>query len=400
MAKLENFLHILISNIRYLFFIIGNFLKAFVFQWTFLVSVIIAIGDNLVFYLPFFPKIEPSISRVKNTLQVIQTPFPIKYLLIFVLALISLVKVYKNKNKIITIKKEKILLSKHTFKINKLILSSDQKILASASDRKVIVWNIESRSILQTLQCQTWVGNILFTNNDQNVIGIGGKGMFFDWDILSGNLNCEVILESTESVALSKTYNDDLIATANKKGIISIWRYPELSKIDSFSMGNHEIRKISFSFDEENIIGCDISGKVSIFSLKDKTETVLFSHPKNSPIRFICFSPTGFEISFIDGDGYLYLFNLIDHNIVCNVKAHNDMGLCCEFNKDGKYIASGGQDNEIIIWKRSKNRFIKKLIISGHSDAVTTLVFDRTNNLYSASRDKLIKYWNIGKFLY
>nr|MBP8856586.1 hypothetical protein [Anaerolineaceae bacterium] len=57
--------------------------------------------------------------------------------------------------------------------------------------------------------------------------------------------------------------------------------------------------------------------------------------------------------------------------------------------------ATGGQDNVICIWELKNNSIVKSFEIHGHSDDVTSLVFDNNLRLYSASRDSTIKIWDL-----
>jgi len=68
--------------------------------------------------------------------------------------------------------------------------------------------------------------------------------------------------------------------------------------------------------------------------------------------------------------------------------------------RDNRYIATGGQDKKIIIWRIGSKKIHRLIEIDGHNNAVTSLVFDKTtNNLYSASRDRKIKYWKLDRLL-
>ena len=121
--------------------------------------------------------------------------------------LVSVYKICKNADLLRTFTKELNVFAKHTFKVNKIILSSDQKHLVSASDKVTFVWDIRTQETV-LLPSQNWIGNILFMNNDKNVIGIGGgKGLFYVWDVDSGDAINSLQLEKTESLALAKKTN-------------------------------------------------------------------------------------------------------------------------------------------------------------------------------------------------
>lgn len=366
---------------RYSFFIITRFFIRLSKRWTFWLFGVLDFFGAINNYL----SIQGSIPREGYSLLGLGC---------FIIAINDVTKEGEYK----IIKKETKKFIGHTFKINKIILSSDEKLLVSASDRGAIVWDVEANTPLQRLQCSTWVGNILFANDDQNIIGIGGKGLFFNWNLKTGDKE-EFPLEITESVAITITRDEKAIATAGKDGVIKLWRFPGLIPIKNFSMGKTEIRKVEFSPDQNKLLASDVSGKVSIFNINEGLENVIFIHPDNEPIRFVCFSPQGEEIAFIDGGGNLHFVDMTTMKWIHTKNAHTDMGLCCAFSQDGQYLASGGQDNLIIVWKKNEKKLIRLFSIHGHTDAVTSLVFNQSNNLYSASRDNKIKYWKLENLL-
>lgn len=306
-------------------------------------------------------------------------------------------------HKYIIIAKEYKKLTGHTFKINNISISKNNKMMLSSSDRVVIVWDIQDNRkniIIARLQCPTWIDVALFTENDHSIIGIGGKGLLFKWSIFSDENFQPAQLETTESVALAISSDESLIATSGTNGVIHMWKYPTLELWSTYKMGNYRIRKLAFSPINNILAACDVSGKVIILNKTLNQHKTLFNHPENEPIRYLCFSQNGDKLAFVAGDGKPYIYNTNQEYIFSANKAHTDMCLCCCFSNDGNYLATGGQDNLIYIWKIKANKLHKHLIIKGHNDAVTSLIFDKGNNLYSASRDKKIKYWKINKLLY
>lgn len=370
--------------IHYLFFIIIRYLFSLVKQWTFWLFLFLdglnALSDLFFFDVPF--------SRESS----------------FVIGLVGLIIAINEVNKTSEykkiIKEEKKYIG-HTSKVNKISFSSDEKMIVSSSDRVAIVWSLKTGKLIQRLQCPTWVGSAIFVNNDQSVIGIGGKGYYFSWDVSSGELLDEPKkLEKSDSVAFAVSSKENIIASAAKDGEIHVWSYPDLSLQNTFRMGIFEIRKLSFSLNDREIIGCDVTGVISKFSLSDGSSTELFSHPDKEPIRYVTYSPINNEIAFIDGAGQLYVLDLENDRLIKTKNGHTDMGLCCAFSGDGQYLATGGQDNTIIIWKKGKKKLHKLFYIAGHNGPITSLVFERkNNNLYSASRDRKIKYWKLDRLL-
>ncbi len=383
-SKLLKFFYQLEFWISYSFFIIIRYLFFLFKRWTFwlffVLEVLNALSDMLLFEIPF--------SRESS------------FVIAFVGVIIAINDVNK-KGDFKTLKKENKKFIGHTFKVNKVSLSSDEKRFVSSSDRVAIIWDIKTGKPLQRLQCPTWVGSAYFIDEDQTVIGIGGKGLFFKWDVKSGGLQDEPKkLETSDSVAFAVSSDEKIMASAGKDGEIHLWSYPVLDLLHTFKMGEFEIRKILFLENDFDIVGCDVTGAVTKFSIHNEKESKLFCHPDREPIRYIAYCSLLNEIAFVDGSGQLFIMNLGNGKLINSKNGHKDMGLCCAFSTDGQYLATGGQDNLIIIWKKVKNKVHKLFYINGHSGPITSLVFESaTNNLYSASRDRKIKYWKLNQLL-
>ena len=74
--------------------------------------------------------------------------------------------------------------------------------------------------------------------------------------------------------------------------------------------------------------------------------------------------------------------------------------LAVAVSSDGKYVVSGGRDNEIKVFDiRNKKGLVQSM--KGHRDAVTSLCFRKDSlTLYSGSYDRCVKHWEIGDLAY
>ncbi|GAB7359399.1 hypothetical protein MBLNU230_g6048t1 [Neophaeotheca triangularis] len=78
---------------------------------------------------------------------------------------------------------------------------------------------------------------------------------------------------------------------------------------------------------------------------------------------------------------------------------HTRAILCVAASQDGKFVATGGADNKLIVWDAETLKPLK--FFSHHRDSVTSLAFRRgTNQLFSASKDRTIKIWSLNELAY
>lgn len=82
-----------------------------------------------------------------------------------------------------------------------------------------------------------------------------------------------------------------------------------------------------------------------------------------------------------------------------NADHHTRAILCVAASQDGKFVATGGADNKLIVWDAETLKPLK--FFSHHRDSVTSLAFRRgTNQLFSASKDRTVKIWSLNELAY
>lgn len=80
-------------------------------------------------------------------------------------------------------------------------------------------------------------------------------------------------------------------------------------------------------------------------------------------------------------------------------KGHTDHVLCIAISSNNKYLATGGKDKLIHIWKPSTCELLHTF--KGHRDVISGLAFRHgTSLLFSGSHDRSVKLWNVDDFAY
>jgi ribosomal RNA-processing protein 9 len=77
-----------------------------------------------------------------------------------------------------------------------------------------------------------------------------------------------------------------------------------------------------------------------------------------------------------------------------NYLGHTASILAVAASQDGKFVVTGGLDRRIVVWDASTMKALR--MWNHHRDAVTGLAFRRgTNQVYSSSKDRTIKVWDL-----
>jgi WD40 repeat protein len=109
------------------------------------------------------------------------------------------------------------------------------------------------------------------------------------------------------------------------------------------------------------------------------------------------FSPDGKWLVTTGGaDGLLKIWDVktwASHEL----RAHPGGAYGVAFSRDGKRLATGGQDAVVRIWDWNEGHPTERLALSGHGDTVHSVAFDETGlRVASGGRDRVVKVWDLG----
>ena len=248
-------------------------------------------------------------------------------------------------------------LSGHTDAVRSLIFSSDGILLVSGSyDKTVKLWDVQTGGIVKTFHGPTKGVHSVSISADHTTVASGcGSGTLHLWDIQTGG--CHQIIEHevwVSCVRFSPTNPQCLVSVSN--GTVQQW------DIDGHIVGpTYNGHEIAFSPDGSQLILCG-RGDVTIQDINSGLVVVKFNMPDS-------FSSLGGLISRLPTS-------------------------CC-FSPDHKFVAVAAAHN-IYIWDiTSPDPYLVETFI-GHTTGITSLTFSSPSTLISASRDRSVKFWQIG----
>lgn len=97
----------------------------------------------------------------------------------------------------------------------------------------------------------------------------------------------------------------------------------------------------------------------------------------NQPLTSVIFSPDRQTLVVTSADGFMRFLNL-DTEVVTDIfPSYYDGILCAAFSPDGKYLATGGQDDLVTVWSMKRKTIIARGY--GHQSWVRKVAFDNWN---------------------
>ena len=261
----------------------------------------------------------------------------------------------------------------HRADIRSIALSSEDRMLASASNGSLKIWNIRTTTCLRTLDC-----------------GYALCSAFLPGDkiVVVGNKNGELEVFDIASSTLLDTIK------AHDSPIWSLHVHPDGKSMVSGS-ADKSAKFWNFQVVQEEIPGT-----------KRTTPRLKLVHTRtlkvNDDILSLRFSPDARLLAVSLLDNTVKVFFVDSLKLFLNLYGHKLPVLNMDISYDSKLIVTCSADKMVRIWGLDFGDCHKALL--AHEDSVMAVAFVPTNkegnghNFFSASKDRVIKYWDGDKF--
>ncbi|KAM4054977.1 dip2/Utp12 family protein [Hirsutella rhossiliensis] len=261
----------------------------------------------------------------------------------------------------------------HRADIRSLALSSDDKMLASAANGSMKIWNIKTQTCIRTFDC----GYSLccaFLPGDKVVVVGTKSGELQLFDVASSSL-----LDSVQ---------------AHEGAIWSLHVHPDGRSVVSGS-ADKSAKFWDFKIVQEEILGTTRkTPKLKIVQSRALKVT--------DDILSLKFSPDAKLLAVSLLDNTVKVFFVDSLKLYLNLYGHKLPVLSMDISYDSKLIVTSSADKNIRVWGLDFGDCHKALF--GHQDSILQVAFVPHNadgnghHFFSSSKDKTIRYWDGDKF--
>ncbi|KAB5581005.1 WD40-repeat-containing domain protein [Coniochaeta sp. 2T2.1] len=261
----------------------------------------------------------------------------------------------------------------HRTDIRAISISSDDKMLASASNGSLKIWNIKTRACIRTFECG-YALCCAFLPGDKVVVVGTKSGELELFDVASATL-----LESV---------------TAHEGAIWSLQVHPDGRSVVSGS-ADKTAKFWDFKIVQEQVLGTTRTTP----KLKLVQSRILKVADDILSLRF---SPDAKLLAVALLDNTVKVFFVDSLKLYLNLYGHKLPVLSMDISYDSKLIVTSSADKNIRIWGLDFGDCHKALF--GHQDSILQVAFVPHNSdgnghhFFSSSKDRAIKYWDADKF--
>jgi len=231
------------------------------------------------------------------------------------------------------------------------------------------------------------------------------RGTAEDWakeakvkQVLSGH--------SGSIAALAVSPKEALLVSADSEGKLLFWELKNNGEKKDPGLRSSRFFALGFSDDGKYLAA---AGRDQVVFILDPVEMKVIgsSPPQPDQVLALVWSPyntlaasscTRKDPAGICLEGRIAVFKMGEGIApVKNWPAHEGYINALAFSKDGKYLASGGMDNKIILWDPDQGAQLK--VLGGHEKRINALLFSRRdpNLLFSASLDGSVRVWDVAQ---
>ena len=261
----------------------------------------------------------------------------------------------------------------HRTDVRSLALSSDDRMLASACNGGLKIWNIRTQSCIRTLDC-----------------GYALCATFLPGDkiVIVGNRNGELEIFDIASSALIETVK------AHESPVWTLHVHPDGRSIATGS-ADKSVKFFNFEVVQEEIPGTKRS--MPRFKLAH-TRTLKVA----DDILSLRFSPDSRLLALSLLDNTVKVFFVDSLKLFLNLYGHKLPVLSMDISYDSKLIVTCSADKNVRLWGLDFGDCHKAFF--AHQDSIMQVAFIPHNqdgnghHFFSASKDSTIKYWDGDKF--
>jgi WD40 repeat protein len=215
------------------------------------------------------------------------------------------------------------------------------------------------------------------------------------WNIADGSLARSIEAHTGVVRSLDFTSDGGTLASGSEDKTVKLWDVATGSELLSFRAANYDVYAIEFSPDDSllAVTARDRDAFLKLYRASDgRVERSLSGHT-NTPFC-LSFSPDGRLLASGNYDGNILVHEVATGRLLYTLKGHTGIVWGVNFSNDGALLASAGADNTVRIWDMNDGQLLRTL--EDHRSRVLKAIFSPDDSfLLSAAEFDALLLWGI-----
>jgi WD40 repeat protein/serine/threonine protein kinase len=283
--------------------------------------------------------------------------------------------------------------------------ATGNQLVTASKDGTARRWHTTTGELLGTYRCEQGEVNwASFSRDGQTVATAGDDGTIKLWDVISGKKTVLPERHQGEAVAVEFSPQGTLLASGGQDGQVWLWDLATGKVRAKLPEHTRRIESLAFSPDGKYLAAVSRRGQALVWLMPAAgqraapareliAKDVRSSGPgkRTTAILSIAFSPDGGQLALACGDGTIKLRDVATGKDQGHVSHHVHEVNAVAFSRDGKLLASAGNDCRVCTSCLASGEIRTFL---GHTSRVWALAFSPDSEwLASASGDHTVVLW-------
>ena len=229
-----------------------------------------------------------------------------------------------------------------------LAFSPDGRLVAAAGNRRAVLWNTKTRTIVRILPA-----GAVAISPDSHSVAIGQEGGAVVYDIRTGKPTADFSSAHGSTQEVDFSPDGKLLASVSLDGTASIWDVPRRRRRATLAGGAGGVLgfAVRFSPDGKLLAVGDSSGKVVLWDVATGEHDGLPIVGHGDSVTSVDFDPDGTRLVTASKDGNLRLWDVATRRLIgAPLPGSTIGGGTVHFFPDGKHVLGVFQSGAAIVW--------------------------------------------------
>lgn len=285
----------------------------------------------------------------------------------------------------------------HRNAVRSVVLNSgSQKFYSTGSDGRILVGDVQTKSIERLLDRNTRPNRVLGISKDDRYLVVGSDSSFIQlYDLSESNPKHQSITGHKGRVNAIAFNETGFYSTSSDKTLR--FSVPG-GQSRSFVNVPYEIKSLSIAKDGSSLLGATIEGFIIKIDIETKAVNVIELDKNPGPITAIAVHPDKRTVIIGTERGNVKVLDMQSESLIAELPGHKSGVSSVAFSPDGKLLASASKDGRMQMWRTNAYNELPVIMDDLYKNRNTAFIWDMkfshdSNFLIAGAEDGAVRIW-------